>query len=115
MPAGTVVAAQAFTLHRDPAVFPAPDDFDPDRWEAPTKAMADAYMPFGRGPRICIGQHLALMELRTAVAHFYLAFPDARVSTREGMSDDDMDEENYFVMSPRGKRCLIEADSATSS
>lgn len=48
---GTTVCAQAWTLHRDPDTFPRPDEFDPTRWEAPTKAMRDAFMPFGRGPR----------------------------------------------------------------
>lgn len=48
---GTVVCAQAYTLHRDPATFPNPQDFDPSRWESPTRAMKDAFMPFGRGGR----------------------------------------------------------------
>lgn len=42
------------------------------------------------------------------IARFFLAFPNARVSAREGMSDEDMVEESYFVMSPKGHRCLIE-------
>ncbi|KAM4065460.1 cytochrome p450 [Hirsutella rhossiliensis] len=111
---GTIVCAQAWTLHRDPATFPSPDEFDPTRWEAPSKAMKDAFMPFGRGPRICLGQHLAMTELRFATAGFFLAFPDAKMSTLEGMCDDDMAQENHFVMSPKGKRCLVECASVAS-
>ncbi|RDA93661.1 hypothetical protein CP533_4885 [Ophiocordyceps camponoti-saundersi (nom. inval.)] len=111
LPEGTTVHGQAYTLHRDPEIFTNPDEFDPNRWEKPTKAMRDASMPFGRGTRTCLGQHLAMTELRHAVAHFFLAFPDARVSTLEGMSEEDMDERDYFVLSPKGKRCLIEAAS----
>lgn len=106
--AGTVVSAQAYSMHRDAAVFAHPDEFDPDRWAAPTKAMTDSFMSFGRGSRVCIGQHLAHTELRMGIARFFLAFPNARVSAREGMSDEDMVEESYFVMSPKGHRCLIE-------
>lgn len=50
-PGGTSVATQAYTMHRDPDIFPNPDKFDPYRWAAPTKQMKEAFMPFGRGPR----------------------------------------------------------------
>jgi cytochrome P450 len=48
---GTTVSSQAYTLHRDPVTFPRPDVFDPSRWEAPTKAMKDAFFAFGGGSR----------------------------------------------------------------
>ncbi|KHN99497.1 Cytochrome P450 [Metarhizium album ARSEF 1941] len=51
LPGGTTVATQAYTMHRHPEIFPHPDEFDPHRWAAPTKAMKEAFMPFGRGPR----------------------------------------------------------------
>lgn len=51
LPTGTTVRAQSYTMHRDPFVFPNPDDFDPSRWREPTKAMLDALMPYGRGSR----------------------------------------------------------------
>ncbi|KAG6108951.1 hypothetical protein E4U14_003415 [Claviceps sp. LM454 group G7] len=105
---GTTVAAQSYTMHRDPAIFENPDVFDPQRWANPTKAMKEAFMPFGRGSRVCIGIHLAYIELRLATARFLLEFPNARVSAKEDMSDRDMDSTVYFLMSPKGKRCLIE-------
>ncbi|XWW96329.1 hypothetical protein V2A60_004302 [Cordyceps javanica] len=107
---GTVVSAQAYSMHRDPVVFDRPDEFDPARWIAPTKAMTDCFMSFGRGSRICIGQHLAQTELRMGIACFFRTFPNARVSEREGMCDDDMIEASYFIASPKGHRCLIEVD-----
>lgn len=58
---------------------------------------------------VCIGMHLAKMELRLAAALFFRAFPNARVSGLEGMSDGDMDEAIYFLLAPKGKRCLLEA------
>lgn len=51
IPGGVTVSTQAYSLHRDPAAFPQPDKFDPARWERPTKAMKEAYMPFGGGTR----------------------------------------------------------------
>lgn len=51
LPAGTVVCAQAYTMHRQPDIFPDPEEFRPGRWSEPSKEMKDAYMPFGRGGR----------------------------------------------------------------
>lgn len=51
IPAGYTVTTQNYTLHRDPHAFPEPDKFDPSRWENPTQAMKDAFMPFGGGSR----------------------------------------------------------------
>lgn len=51
LPAGTVVCAQAYSMHRDSDIFPDPGEFRPERWCEPSKEMKDAYMPFGRGGR----------------------------------------------------------------
>lgn len=48
---GTVVCAQAYSMHRDLDVFPDPEEFNPQRWAEPSKAMMEAFMPFGRGSR----------------------------------------------------------------
>lgn len=108
IPGGVTVTTQAYSLHRNPDVYTHPEQFDPSRWEEPTKAMKDAYMPFGGGSRTCIGMHLARAELRLAAARFFSTFPEAKVSTREDMGSGDMDQIAYFLMSPRGKRCLVE-------
>ncbi|KAI0545628.1 cytochrome protein [Xylaria curta] len=108
MPGGIEVSAQAFSLHRDPVIFPSPDEFRPERWASPTAAMKDAFIPFGRGARVCIGQHLARIELRLATARFFLAFPNVSVSSLEGMCDDDMEPVIQLFLTPKGKRCLLE-------
>ncbi|KIM95804.1 hypothetical protein OIDMADRAFT_45105 [Oidiodendron maius Zn] len=109
IPGGVTATTQAYSLHRNQDVFPDPERFNPTRWVAPTKDMKDAFMPFGGGSRICLGMHLARMELRMAAALFFRTFPHARVSNLEGMSDADMAEKIYFLLSPKGKRCLIRA------
>ncbi|OBT39076.1 hypothetical protein VE00_09912 [Pseudogymnoascus sp. WSF 3629] len=107
LPGGTTVSTQAYTLHRNADIFPDPETFEPSRWTAPTKDMKDAYMPFGGGSRVCLGQHLAEIELRLATAVFFREFPRAKVSIIEGMNDGDMDPQVFFLLSPKGKRCLI--------
>jgi cytochrome P450 len=64
VPAGTTIFMSAWVLHRDPRWYEEPLAFRPDRWE---DGLADrlprhAYMPFGGGPRICIGNSFAMME-----------------------------------------------------
>ncbi|OQE46460.1 hypothetical protein PENCOP_c001G08294 [Penicillium coprophilum] len=108
VPGGITVSTQAYSLHRDPAIFPDPDNFIPERWENPTKEMRDASLPFGGGSRICLGMHLARMELRLATALFFRALPNARPSTKEGMTADDMEMQSFFLMAPQGHRCIIE-------
>ncbi|KAI3319437.1 cytochrome P450 [Xylariaceae sp. AK1471] len=108
IPAGYTVATQSYTLHRNPNAFPDPEKFDPSRWENPTQAMKDSFMPFGAGSRICIGLHLAKIELRLGTARFFKAFPNAKVSTLEGMSDEDMIPKLHFLANPQGERCLID-------
>ena len=51
IPGGTTVSAQAYSMHRDEVVFPNPLRFDPSRWERPTQAMKDSFVPFGGGSR----------------------------------------------------------------
>lgn len=51
LPAGATVCTQAYSLHRNEALFPDPERFDPDRWARPTKEMKDGMMAFGGGSR----------------------------------------------------------------
>lgn len=56
----------------------------------------------------CLGLHLARIELRLATAHFFRQFPRSEVSSREGMSDEDMEQVLHFLLSTKGHRCLLE-------
>ncbi|MBR8640269.1 cytochrome P450 [Streptomyces tuirus] len=70
LPQGTTVMFSPYLLHHDPALFPDPDRFLPDRW-LPGQAGAarpGAMIPFGAGSRKCIGETLALAEATVAVA-----------------------------------------------
>ena len=83
IPKGAQLLIAQWVVHRDPRWFPNPEAFDPDRWGQARAADLPryAYFPFGGGPRVCIGNHFAMMEaiLILAVAmqryHFELV-PD---------------------------------------
>jgi cytochrome P450 len=64
IPAGTTVLISQYLLHRDPRFFPDPATFDPDRWCEHRQGGRPkmAYIPFGAGPRACIGEGFAWME-----------------------------------------------------
>lgn len=68
---GTVIAICIYTLHRHPAFWDRPDEFEPDRFSAANSAARHkfAYIPFGAGPRQCIGNTLGLMEGSLIIAN----------------------------------------------
>ncbi|KAF2810065.1 cytochrome P450 [Mytilinidion resinicola] len=67
LPPSTVVGLQPYTLHHNPAVFPSPNEFIPERWDDATPEMLRDSIPFGLGSRACIARNLATVELYIAV------------------------------------------------
>lgn len=64
VPARSQVLLNFYGLHRDPGAFPDPDRFDPDRWIDPDPETTAAYfLPFGMGPRGCLGEGYAWTEI----------------------------------------------------
>jgi len=68
---GHAILVNIIGMHHRPDFFPDPEAFAPDRFSPEGEAALPrhAYMPFGAGPRVCIGNHLALMEGQIALAH----------------------------------------------
>ena len=71
LPAGAVVGAAVFCLHREPELWPEPETFDPERFSAANRSrlVAGSHLPFGLGPRHCIGSRFALLEVKLALCH----------------------------------------------
>ncbi|KAK8774704.1 hypothetical protein V5799_010763 [Amblyomma americanum] len=69
IPAGCEVLAPVWHLHHDPQLWPDPFHFKPERFapEASKDIHPGAYMPFGIGPKSCIGNRFALLELKAAL------------------------------------------------
>lgn len=64
VPAGATVFCSPFTLHRDGRQWADPLAFRPERFLSGDERTFAGYLPFGAGPRLCIGRELALLEIR---------------------------------------------------
>ena len=94
----SIVLINTLGLHRRPDLWPDPERFDPDRFLGDKEKHLPrcAYLPFGAGPRVCIGNHFALME-----GHILLA-TIARRARFELTSTNDVDLEPLVTLRPRG-------------
>lgn len=62
IPSGTRLFISPYVLHRHPDVWPDPEGFDPSRFLGEPEHDRFGYLPFGAGPRLCIGHAFAMME-----------------------------------------------------
>ena len=71
-----MVSVSPYLLHRHRRLWEHPDDFDPGRFLGERREKIDryAYLPFGAGPRVCIGMAFAQQEAVILLAHLLRAF-----------------------------------------
>ncbi len=85
VPAGAQIMMSQWVVHRDSRYFDSPKQFRPDRWtpEFMKQLPKYAYFPFGGGPRVCVGQHFAMMEailvIATILRRFKLTLVEGQV------------------------------------
>ncbi|CAF0837522.1 unnamed protein product [Brachionus calyciflorus] len=65
-----MIVVPIFALHHNKDIYPDPDRFDPERFSDENKQKRDnnAYLPFGNGPRNCLGMRFAILEMKLALA-----------------------------------------------
>ena len=106
VPAGTLAVLSPWLLHRRPERWPDPERFDPARFLGRTSegpAATDAgYLPFGAGPRLCIGRDLALVEAVLVVAAL---LRDREVARPAGAPEPRVDA--LVTLRPRGGLPLL--------
>ncbi|MCB1193729.1 MAG: cytochrome P450 [Leptospiraceae bacterium] len=73
IPAGSIVTICTYAVHRNPKFWTNPDEFDPDRFlpKEESKRYHFTYIPFGAGPRVCIGNNFAFTEAMIILACLY--------------------------------------------
>uniref|UniRef100_UPI003AAC81AA cytochrome P450 3A40-like isoform X3 n=1 Tax=Centroberyx gerrardi TaxID=166262 RepID=UPI003AAC81AA len=76
IPKDMVVMVPTWVLHRDPDLWPEPEEFKPERFSKENKETIDpyTYMPFGAGPRNCIGMRFALVLMKLALVEILQSF-----------------------------------------
>lgn len=76
IPVGGLLWIPVFGIHRDPSYYPDPEKFDPERFNDESKAKINpyTYIPFGLGPRNCIGSRFALLETKVLLFKMLLNF-----------------------------------------
>jgi cytochrome P450 len=107
---GAQVYVPIWLLHRHPAFWDHPERFSPRRFAADASLRhAPAYLPFGLGPRHCIGGQFALLDMRCLLAHVAAALELQRVDARP------VEGEAQINLRPRGPvvmRARVRGDGA---
>lgn len=112
IPANTRVNAQAYSLHRNPEVFPEPETWQPERWLKDGNSSAELeerkrwFWAFGSGGRMCVGSNLALQEIKLVIAS---VFTNYRTSI---VDDDGIEAIDAYTVKPRGEKLVLKIEVA---
>lgn len=71
LPEDTFYHIPVYAIQNDPEIYPNPESFDPDR-DTPINAMS--FLPFGSGPRNCIGERFGWMQMRVAMVTLLMGY-----------------------------------------
>jgi cytochrome P450 len=98
IPHDSIIAISPFTLHRHPGFWEQPEVFDPERFSPERSAGRHrfAYLPFGAGPRQCIGNNFAMLEAQLIIAAI------AQMFALQLLPGQSIRTEPLFILRPNG-------------
>ncbi|KAE8352951.1 putative cytochrome P450 monooxygenase [Aspergillus coremiiformis] len=112
IPANIRVNAQAYSLHRNPAVFADPETWQPQRWlkginsDSELEQRKRWFWAFGSGGRMCVGSNLALQEIKLVTVAIYTNFRTTIVN------DDNIEAIDAYTVKPRGEKLILKFEAA---
>ncbi|KAI9741288.1 MAG: hypothetical protein M1834_003005 [Cirrosporium novae-zelandiae] len=105
IPPNVRVQSSAYLLHRNPEIFPDPEQWKPERWldAEPTQLqeMNRWFWAFGSGGRMCIGSNFAMNSMKHAIAAIYTNF------TTSIIDDEGIEQEDGYTVGPRGNKLVL--------
>ncbi|XP_045212707.2 cytochrome P450 3A13-like [Mercenaria mercenaria] len=106
-PKNISISIPVYTLHRLPEFWPEPEKFDPERFSADNKIKIKpyTYLPFGVGPRNCIGMRFAMMELKMTLVKLLQNF---RLKPSPGLQIPPKLAKNLFCKPVDGMKLVVE-------
>lgn len=88
---------------------PDAEAFRPERWETnELDNVGFAYYPFNGGPRLCLGQDFAMMEVAYTVVRLLQAFPDVRMPSGEDIEPVGTERQRLTLVLSSGDGCRVE-------
>uniref|UniRef100_A0A8C7N2E7 unspecific monooxygenase n=1 Tax=Oncorhynchus kisutch TaxID=8019 RepID=A0A8C7N2E7_ONCKI len=106
IPKDCIVLVPTWTLHRDPEIWSDPEEFKPERFSKENKESIDpyTYMPFGAGPRNCIGMRFALIMIKLAMVEILQSFTfsicdETEVRRSPEQTEYDINKHQYLACS----------------
>lgn len=98
---GNFILVPILAIHHDSDIYPDPLRFDPDRFTSAEigKRHHMSFLPFGEGPRICIGIRFAIMEIKVGLAKLLLNF---KIEKTESLSVPMEMSTKHLILSPKG-------------
>jgi cytochrome P450 family 6 len=70
----TFVFISLYAMHRDADIYEDPEKFDPERFSKENRTKSKIFMPFGFGPKCCIGDRFAMMSMKISIINYILNF-----------------------------------------
>ncbi|XP_068622514.1 cytochrome P450 6l1-like [Battus philenor] len=112
--AGTPIYVNVMGIHYDPKYYPEPEKFNPDRFldKQGDNTKGLIFVPFGEGPRSCIGRRFAMINLRKVLSTIFLNYEVRPLPGTRKPTDVVIDSRNLFL-SP-GEPLLVEFVKRTS-